>query len=381
MSNPYAEHFAKLKLAPSLRTAAEWAELEPAARAGLMFSARVADARLLAEIQAMVQQALEEGMSAQDFVMYARRRLRMIKDAAGVPYNGADERESWSEEEREAYENDVSNIDSIARLKLILRTQSRLASGVREFQQQFEPFWVEMYPGMRFIRQPGAKEEYKRPLHVAHEGEVHLKTDIAFWLAMNDPAIGGFGNPYPPFGYNSWCWWEPVSRAECEALGLLKPGQKLIIPPALSAWGIGAAVQQLATASVRDLPAVQRARLEQSCEDAGIPLEQGSTEDELRVPTAEVKRAPRRTKPIAPPKARKPSDPPAVDLLDIGDGLFDDIFSARAAGAVPTRAADVLYAALAARHKPQRSSYATETAYSDALAAWRAAWGKGGDAA
>lgn len=48
------------------------------------------------------------------------------------------------------------------------------------------------------------------------------------WQALGDGA-GGFddtlGNPYPPFAFNSGFDQDGVDRAECEELGLIKPGQ------------------------------------------------------------------------------------------------------------------------------------------------------------
>lgn len=65
-----------------------------------------------------------------------------------------------------------------------------------------------------------------RDRHQQNEGEVRLKSDLAFWLSMNDPAFGGFGVTWGPWGFNSGMDVEEVDRAEAEALGLLEPGQK-----------------------------------------------------------------------------------------------------------------------------------------------------------
>lgn len=238
--NPHAEIFAAKRICPGSMNSKQWNAVPAWVRRCLFFSSRVEDKELLTLLRSLVLEALENGTSAADFVFTARRALKELTNpATGRPYNDAEHRASWTEEARAAYENSTEHIDSIARLKLILRTQSRLASGELEFRQQFEPFWVEMYPGMRFVRQAGALESYKRKVHIEYENSVHLKTDFAFWIAMNAAAIGGYELPHPPFGHNSWCWWEPVSRAECEALGLIKPGQQLTLSAAdKEKWGI-----------------------------------------------------------------------------------------------------------------------------------------------
>lgn len=365
MSNPYAEHFHGLKVTPSARTAAQWARVAPQERLGRMFSARVMDERLLNELKGLIDEALSEGMSQQDFVMFARRRLAAMRSAAGIPYNGAEDRSAWSEEERERYENDVRNVDSVARLRLMLRTQSRMASGVREFYEAFDEFWLEQFPGWRFVRQPGAQEKYKRRDHVEHENEVRLKSDVDFWLARNDPSFGGFNNPYPPFGYNSWCWVEPVSRQECEALGLIKEGEQVPVPDRLEEWGLPAAVQQLATAGVQGLSDDAVERLVRRCEGDGVPLERVAREDggtELRV--------------RMPVEFRRSDGQGSGSDLDMEDGLFDDwdeVDGSRASGLPP--AVGVLWRALAMRRFPRRSSYGSECDFCRAEADWRCAWG------
>lgn len=230
----------------------------------------VEDEHLLQAIRNLVVQAVEEGWSQQEWLYRARFMLHALRDADGNPYNRSGERAGWSERERRRYEQDVRQLDSLARLKLLLRTQSRLASGYREFCTAFEPFWLEHFPGWRFVRQPGAKT--KRSDHVAHENEVRLKTDMAFWLARNSPGQGGFGNPYPPFGFNSWCWVEPVSREECERLGLLEPGQKVVAPAQLSQWRLPQLLQQRAVASTSGLGDGAVARIRKKCRQQGFDV-------------------------------------------------------------------------------------------------------------
>ena len=259
---------------PSAMSAEEWSRVLPRLRRGAFFSARVEEAKLLDGLRQFVDAAIAEGWSTQQFLNATRKWLRETRDDLGIPYGGeAERRETMNEGELWAYENSVRNIDSIARLKLILRTQTENAAGYRQFQDDFTPDELYIRPGWRFVRRPGAKTF--RADHVEHENEVRLKTDTAYWLARNDPSFGGFGNPYGPWGYNSWMWTEPVSRAECIALGLLAQGEN----PAPAArmrteWGAPKFVDRsLGERTTPGLaPDVRRALMER-CKRAGIQVD------------------------------------------------------------------------------------------------------------
>lgn len=86
-------------------------------------------------------------------------------------------------------------------------------------------FWGRRMAGSSFWRRV-VDVKSPRDRHQQNEGEVRLKSDLAFWLSMNDPAFGGFGVTWGPWGFNSGMDVEEVDRAEAEALGLLEPGQK-----------------------------------------------------------------------------------------------------------------------------------------------------------
>ncbi|MBL9174135.1 MAG: hypothetical protein JNL10_11415 [Verrucomicrobiales bacterium] len=119
----------------------------------------------------------------------------------------------------------VRDITSEQRLGLIFDIQTQAATRYGNWKQGMDPDVLDEFPAQRFIREVGV--EKPRRIHDENEGEVRLKSDLAFWLAMNDPAIGGFGVPYGPWGFNSGMGVEDVDRAEAESLGLLTPGEKV----------------------------------------------------------------------------------------------------------------------------------------------------------
>jgi hypothetical protein len=128
-----------------------------------------------------------------------------------------------SVETGEDYNNDVTNIGAVARLELIVETVTKSAACRAQYDREMSPTALAYWPAWRFCRFPGAKDP--RPLHVANEGVVRLKSDLHYWAdEQNAPEIGGFGVPYGPWGYNSYMYTEQVSFAECQRLGLVPAG-------------------------------------------------------------------------------------------------------------------------------------------------------------
>ena len=103
--------------------------------------------------------------------------------------------------------------------------QTQSAHDYTYWKQGMNPDVLDAFPAQRFIRERDVKTP--RPVHQQNEGVVQLKSDLPFWLAMNDPAFGGFGVPYGPWGFNSGMGVEDEDRETAEGLGLLQPGQKV----------------------------------------------------------------------------------------------------------------------------------------------------------
>jgi hypothetical protein len=202
--------------------------------------------------------------------------LNMLDDIRLERYPGSEGREKGQE-----FDDSFDILYDMNRLRLIYLTQMQLAAGFRQFVDDFDPFTLQVFPAWEFVRQPGAKEQNKRTDHVKHEGFIRLKTDLPFWLARNSPEQGGFGNPYGPWGFNSWMRTTPVDRDRAEELGLIKPGERLQIPAEYEQWNIGGVIRNIGTASVRDLLPEQRQRVIDRAEEEGIKVEED--EDTLHV--------------------------------------------------------------------------------------------------
>ncbi len=193
-----------------------------------VFSARMESARYLARIRDVCAQMLDGRISQAT----ARDILGGILERMGLsPQDGGG----------------ISNPASLARLNLIIDTQTQMAASVARLSEQ-TPAVLDMWPAWELVRlEERAMPRGDWPLRwdaaaraVGFEGVsrdygrmVALK-DSPVWQALGDGA-GGFrdtlGNPFPPFAYNSGMGWEDVSREECEALGLDMSGAAASSPP------------------------------------------------------------------------------------------------------------------------------------------------------
>lgn len=139
------------------------------------------------------------------------RRMREFMIKEGIVTN--------EEEFFDLDNNDISDTRSERRLLLVYDTNIRQAYGYGQWRQGQKPSILYRYPAQKFIRVRNVETE--RPRHSAHEGDVRLKNDKKYWADyQNDPEIGGFGVPWPPFGFGSGMGVRDVSRETAEKLGL-----------------------------------------------------------------------------------------------------------------------------------------------------------------
>lgn len=205
-------------------SARQWSLMEPEVRNRAFFSAKIEDARFLDRAQTLIFEfltdsaedvTLEDGTKTRRLLTSNRadfvRRMREFMVAEGM----ADSEEEFAG----VSQTDIQDVRSEDRLRLIFDTNVRQSEGFGQWKQGMTPAVLRRFPAARLIRQRGVMEPRLR--HAASEGEVRLKTDEAWWAGFqNDPAIGGFGVPWPPYGFNSGMGQEDVSREEAIALGL-----------------------------------------------------------------------------------------------------------------------------------------------------------------
>ena len=207
-------------------SSAEWSQVPVALRERAMFSAHVESLKFLQRTRDALgdflaanreQLPTPDGGTTDALKMGSRAqfidRMRELAIAEGMgPLEPEDA-------------GTVRDITSEQRLALIFDVQTQAATRFGDWKQGMDPDVLDEFPAQRFIREVGV--EKPRRIHDENEGEVRLKSDLAFWLSMNDPAFGGFGVPYGPWGFNSGMGVEDIDRAEAESLGLLAPGEKV----------------------------------------------------------------------------------------------------------------------------------------------------------
>ena len=201
---------------------AEWQAQEPDFRNKAFFSAKVENARFLDRAQAALfddMAKVKETITLPDGTTTTALRtsgrahfVQQMQDfmiAEGM---------TTEEEYRDVNPNNIRDIRSSARLRLIFDTNTRQAFGFGQWKQGMKPSILKAFPAARLIRVRGVSEP--RPRHQEALGEVLLKTDPRWAEYHNAKDIGGFGVPWGPYGFRSGVSQEAVSRSEARKLGL-----------------------------------------------------------------------------------------------------------------------------------------------------------------
>lgn len=227
------------KPTPSARRTADWQRVAPAIRQKSFFSATVQSAKVLTSWRDMLLDYLTAATetvttpAGEETVAFKQTSLAQFRERAAT----------WAIKEGIATQADfedvsVKSVVSNARLQLVFNTQTEQAQEFAYWRQRVgNADYLNRYPAARFERRPGGNPEYFRPIHVANEGTVRRWDDFAFWRAMNDEELGGFGVPWGPWGFNSYMRQVPVKRAEAIQLGLIRPDEKLT-PPRIEQFGV-----------------------------------------------------------------------------------------------------------------------------------------------
>lgn len=130
----------------------------------------------------------------------------------------------------------IRDVSSLARVRLQLETQNRMARSLAQIKAGNSSFNRRNFPAWSLERLYARRIPRDWPARWAAAGDsvnwegvaqngpgfVALK-DSPIWQALGDGA-GGYedtlGNPYPPFAFTSGLGWRPVSKADAEAMGL-----------------------------------------------------------------------------------------------------------------------------------------------------------------
>jgi hypothetical protein len=114
----------------------------------------------------------------------------------------------------------LTDITSQKRLELIFDTQTRQAQDYGYWKQGQDPDVLDAFPAQRFIRVLDVKEP--RDAHRDFEGAIALKSNLDFWIRINED----FGVPWGPWGWGCGHDVEDVDREEAEQMGIIAPGDR-----------------------------------------------------------------------------------------------------------------------------------------------------------
>lgn len=132
----------------------------------------------------------------------------------------------------------IQDLGSDARINLQLRMNVESAQGFGQFLQGQSGGALDAFPAQELFRAEDREEPRNWPTRwMQAGGQIFGGRMIAL---KNDPiwsAISAFGNPYPPFDFNSGMWTRDVSREEAIELGLL--GEDEVIEPVVADYNAG----------------------------------------------------------------------------------------------------------------------------------------------
>lgn len=215
---PFQEAIDKIggqTLIGSQMNSAEWADVPVMLRDSSLFSSTVESVRFLqrgkdgfTDFLAGARETLPNGETAlklgsrQDFIKQLQEFA--LKEGMG-PLDPKDK-------------GTLKDITSERRLGLIFDTKIRQAQDYGGWKQGMDPDVLDAFPAQRFIRVIDVEEP--RDAHSPYEDQVALKSDLDFWIRINED----FGVPWGPWGWGCGHDVEDVDRGEAEELGLLEPG-------------------------------------------------------------------------------------------------------------------------------------------------------------
>ena len=165
---------------PAEWDAGEWAAQEGDLRVKAFWSSRVENARFLDrahgflfDFMAKTSEEVVGPDGVKRVALKVAGREHFVKRMRDFMISEGMARKS---EFRGVNQKDVTDIRSLARLRLIFDTNVRQAYGFGQWKQGMTPAAVRAFPAARLIRDRRVKEP--RPRHQANLGEVRLKTAV-----------------------------------------------------------------------------------------------------------------------------------------------------------------------------------------------------------
>lgn len=240
---PFAEaleHQLLKRVLPTAASSAELAAIPAALRARAFFSARTMHAGYLADAHGMITRLVSPETVVDPVTGRSRAarpgealnpavvRTRMKQYLASIGYEPDEDKRGGLED-----------LSSDRRINLIIDTQEKMSRGFGNWKQAQRPGVLAMWPADELYRAE-SREVPRNWLTRWNNARASLAGSTSataagslsgpFIALKNDPiwsALSRFGNPYPPFDFNSGMRVRDVDADTAERLGVLKPGAKV----------------------------------------------------------------------------------------------------------------------------------------------------------
>lgn len=197
-----------------------WSEISSAIRQRAFFSAEVMEARILHEMRSNVSDIAKSGKSASE----VRRDLRSYLLSIG--YDAGDENRGT-----------IKDLMTKARLDVMIKTNVDQAKGYATHIRATTAGAILAFPAYEFVRRQGRKVQRdwvsrwnKAGNAVGWQGVARNGQMIALKTSPIWTALSAFGNPFPPFDFNSGMGLRDVKKSVCREIGLLGPDEQPEIP-------------------------------------------------------------------------------------------------------------------------------------------------------
>ena len=223
-------------LAASSIPSSQWERIRADLRNRAFFSARVESARFLYEARQAAHDAVGHALRADGAGYTESDAVKRIREAA----------RTLAGELKNVGKGGLLDPSSFQRARLIVETNASLATGYIRHVADTQPGALAAFPAKELFRPAYSRPQTPRNWLARWQqtgGKVYSGRMIAL---ATDPVwskISRFGNPYPPFDFNSGMETRAVSRSECLSLGIPLGGSGGEAPPSFAPPSFNAGLQ------------------------------------------------------------------------------------------------------------------------------------------
>lgn len=207
-------------------SSAELMQLDVGIRERSMFSARTTLEDYLQSISDKVETILNPQTVQRETPGGGTRPVTEGLDVATARLELKQELQRLGYEPDPAKRGSIEDLSSDRRIDLVIKTNVEMAQGYGQWRQGQET--LEAFPAQELFRAEDREEprdwltRWQGAGGRLYGGRMIALKDDPIW-----EEISAFGQPYPPFDFNSGMWVRDVSREEALSLGVLEEGEEV----------------------------------------------------------------------------------------------------------------------------------------------------------